>query len=135
MANLLIRNADGSYATTGEYQAALYYADMGGAPCSTTAGTSIDAYATAAQNNATALVGSQFYTGTVDVVFANVAARFGGATALKASIFNIPYDNGGVVNGWTLSSTQSNVTVSGDRARVSFVAGNGDDAWAVQLSI
>jgi len=133
LAQLLIKNSDGSYSTTGEYQAYKYYADMTGSPCSTTSGSSIDSYATASTNNATALIGSQFFNGTVNTVFKGISTQFGSATTLQASLYNIPYNSGNAVTGWTLSKTQK-LTVSSNQATLSFSVVNGNDAWAVRLT-
>lgn len=107
---------------------------MTGSPCTSTSGNLIDSFATAGTNTANAIIGSQFFTGTAQVAFSSVATRFGSAKTLKASIYNIPYNNGGTVTGWTLSSTQT-VTVSNNAATVSFNAANGNDAWGVVLSV
>ncbi|KAL9048426.1 MAG: hypothetical protein Q9162_007730 [Coniocarpon cinnabarinum] len=132
LAQLLIKSGS-TYSTTGEYQAYKYYADMTGSPCTTTAGSKVDSYATASNNDATALVGSQFYTGSVSVAFQSVSSRFGSATSLRAQVYNIPYNNGGAVSGPTLFTTQT-VSVSGNTATVTWNAANGNDGWAVRLT-
>lgn len=133
LAQLLIKNSDGSYSTTGDYQGWKYYAQMGNAPCTTTSGNSIDSYATATSNNATALIGSQGYTGTHNVVFKNVNAKFGSRSSVTATLIKIPYNNGGVVNSWVTQST-SNVAVSGNTVTVSFTPSTSQDGWAVRLT-
>jgi len=133
MAQLLIKNSDGSYSTTGDYQVWKYYADMNNSPCQTTAGNSVDAYATAGNGNATALIGSQGYTGNVNVVFNSVNSQFGSATSLKGTVIRIPYNNGGAVTGWTTAQTLT-VPVSGNSATVTFNADNANDGWAVRLT-
>lgn len=133
MAQLLIKNSDGSYSTTGDYQLWKYYANMGNSPCSTTSGTSVDAYATAGSNNATAIIGSQGYTGTVNVNFNSVSSQFGSATSLKGTLIRIPWNNGAAVNGWTVAQTLT-VPVSNNVATISFNADNAYDGWAIRLT-
>lgn len=133
MAQLLIKNSDGSYSTTGDYQVWKYYADMNNSPCQTTAGNSVDSYATAGNGNATALIGSQGYTGTVNVKFDSISSKFGTATSLKGTVIRIPYNNGGVVNGWSTAQAIT-VPVSSNSATVTFNADNANDGWAVRLT-
>ncbi len=130
---MLFRNSDGSYSTTGDYQGARYYAHMANSPCSTTSGSSVDSYATAAANNATALVGSQGYTGTVNVQFNNVNSRFGSSNSLRGALVKIPYNNGGIVNAWQTNRTFT-VPVNNNVATVSWIADNASDGWAVRLT-
>lgn len=132
LAQLLIKNSDGSYSTTGDYQGWKYYAQMAGAPCTSVSGNSIDAFATSQSNNVSVLVGSQGYTGTMNVNLASVNSAFGSLTTLKYSLIKIPYNNGGVVTGWQTNRT-STVGVSNNQATISWVADNANDGWAVQV--
>ena len=132
LAQLLIKSGN-TYSTTGEYQAYKYYADMTGSPCTSTSGSKVDSFATASNNDATVLVGSQFYTGSISVALQSVSSRFGSATSLRAQVFNIPYNSGGAVSGPTLFSSQT-VAVSGNAASVTWNAANGNDGWAVRLT-
>lgn len=133
MAQLLIKNGDGSYSTTGDYQVWKYYADMGNAPCQTTEGNLVDSYATAGEGVATALVGSQAYTGPVNVVFNDIDSKFGGATQLQAKLIRLPYNGGGEVTGVTTAQTLT-VNVENNSATVTFDADVAEDGWAVELS-
>ncbi|PWN28694.1 hypothetical protein BDZ90DRAFT_226084 [Jaminaea rosea] len=134
LADLLIKNADGSYSTNGEYVThQTYVRDLDGSPCKTTSGSSVDSFATGAAGKVKALIGSQFFTGTFDVNFDSMNTYFGGATSVKATIYNIAYNNGGVVTEKTLSSTKD-VQVANGRAVLSIDAANGSDAWYVELS-
>jgi hypothetical protein len=134
MAQLLIKNSDGSYSTTGDYQVWKYYADMVNAPCQTTAGNSVDSYATASSGNATALIGSQGYTGTVNVVFNNITSQFGSSSQLKGTVIRIPYNNGAAVTSWTTTQTLT-VPVNSNSATVTFNADNANDGWAIRLTL
>ncbi|GAC96570.1 glycoside hydrolase [Pseudozyma hubeiensis SY62] len=133
LAGLLIKNSDGSYSTTGEYQMYKYYKNMNGAPCSTDSGSSIDSYAVGSTNNVTALVGSQGYTGTWNVNFQNINSYFGSATSVKADLIFLPYNSGHAVSGWQTNYTSQTVPVSNNAATVSFNVGNGNDAYAIRL--
>ena len=132
LADLLIKNSDGSYSETGEYQVYKYYKLMSGAPCNTDSGSSIDSYAVAASNNVTALVGSEDFSGTWNVNFEGVNQYFGSATQVKADLVYFPYSNGGVVNGWTTNYTKT-VAVSNNAVSVSFDVSDGSNAYAVRL--
>lgn len=134
MAGLLLTNSDGSYSTTGDYVTHRFYAnDMSGSPCTTTSGSTIDSFATAANGNVQALLGSQFFTGTANVVFDGVKQYFGSATHVTATTYRIPYNNGAAVTDKTLVKKQS-VAVSSNKATVSIDVDNGNDAWAIVLS-
>lgn len=132
LAGLLIKNADGSYSETGEYQVYKFYELMTGAPCSTDSGSSIDSYAVGASNDVTALIGSENFSGTWNVNFQNIDQYFGSAAQVKADLVYLPYSNGGPVSGWTTISTQT-IAVSNNAATVSFNVDNGRDAYAVRL--
>lgn len=132
LAGLLIKNSDGSYSETGEYQMYLFHKNMDGAPCNTDSGSSIDSYAVGSNNNVTALVGSQGFSGTWNVNFESVNQYFGGAALIEADLIYLPYNDGGVVNGWQTISTQT-VPVVNKAATVTFDVGNGNDAYAVRL--
>ncbi len=132
LADLLIKNSDGSYSTTGEYQVYKFYKLMAGAPCSTDSGSSIDSYAVGATNNVTALIGSENFSGTWNVNFQNVNSYFGSATQVKADLIYLPYSSGGVVNGWTTNYTKT-LAVTNNAVTASFSVANGNDAYAVRL--
>jgi hypothetical protein len=109
---------------------------MNGSPCTTTAGSSVDSYATASTNNATAIIGSQSTSATTNAVtFSGISKKFGSATTVKAQLINIPYNNGGAVNGWTNSGSQQTLTVSNDQVTFNINVGSSatKDAWAVRL--
>ncbi|CAO1633471.1 unnamed protein product [Parajaminaea phylloscopi] len=138
MADLLIKNGDGSYSTNGEYVAHRYYAQemtaQGLAPCSTTSGKSVDSFAVAGQNNVRALLGSQFYTGTANFAFDGVNKYFGSARSVKASVYRVPHNNGAAVTAGALVSTRS-YNVVNNAVTVPINADNGNDAWYVDLHL
>lgn len=134
LADLLIKNSAGSYATTGDYITHKYYAnEMTGSPCITTSGNSIDSFATASNGAVQALLGSQFFTGTANVVFDGINKYFGSATKVTAKIYRVAYNNGAAVTGKTLVATQS-VGVRSNKATIAINADNGNDAWIIVLS-
>ncbi|KAJ1025106.1 hypothetical protein NDA16_002613 [Ustilago loliicola] len=135
LADLLYKDSNGNYHTTGEFQEWKQYAAMTGAPCTTDAGSSIDSYAvsTPSSKTASALVGNQGFTGTANVVFSNVSSLGSGISSVKAVIKRIPYNNGGEVTGLTTVSTTT-IRVSNNQVTVPVSQTDANDAYYVTIT-
>lgn len=135
LADLLIKDSNGNYGTSGEYQEWKVYANLVGSPCATTEGSSLDSYgiASTAGKNATALVGNQGFTGTATVNFAKISSLGSGITRVRAVVQQIPYNNGAVVTGLTTVSN-SLINVANNAVAVNINWGNADDAYQVTIT-
>lgn len=132
LADLLFKDSNGKYHTTGEYQTYKTYAGLTGSPCTTDAGNSVDSYATAGSGTASALVGNSGFTGTANVVFSSIS-NLGNAAYVKATIKRIPYNNGGEVTMNVQVSTKK-IKVVNNQVTVPVNQDNADDAYLVTIT-
>ncbi|EPQ26399.1 uncharacterized protein PFL1_06047 [Pseudozyma flocculosa PF-1] len=135
LADLLLKDGQGAYHTTGEYQEWKTYAGLEGAPCGTTTGSSVDSYAVSSSGarSASALVGNAGFTGSANVVFAKVSSLAKDAKRYQAKVERIPYNGGKEVTGLTAVST-STVDVANDRISVPIDYADADDAYLVTIT-
>lgn len=135
LADLLLKNSDGSYSYTGEAQEWKIYGSLTGNPCTVTAGSALDSYGISQSSNkkASALVGNNGFTGTANVVFSKISSLASGITRVRAVVERIPYNNGAAVSGTTqVSSTLVNVSNNGVSVPINWT--NKDDAYLVTIT-